>query len=297
MAIRVDATGKEHTMTTLQQRMIEAMTVRGLVPSTQRVSLRAVRDLAAYYKRRPDTLSPRDIQRYLLMLHEERGLSYSTCNTSVHGLRFFYGTTLGRSTMPFVIPLAKEPSTLPVILSRHDIRQWFAAAASLRDQTLLKVTYKAGLRASAVVHLRIAPIDSHRMCLRIVQGKRQKDREALLSPRLLQDLRAYWRVYRPDPWLFPGHNGAQPLALKTAYLIFQRAKDRAGMVKQGGLHLLRHACATHLLEAGVDLHTIQRLLGHTSIRTTLRYLHVARQHLLQTPSPLDLLDDPRFEDR
>ena len=176
-------------MTPLQQHMIEDMSVRGLVPSTQRAYLRAVRDLTAYYKRSPDTLSTRDIQRYLCMLHEERGLTYSTCNTIVHGLRFFYGTTLGRSAMHFVIPLAKEPSTLPVILSRHDIRQLLAAAESLRDQTLLKVTYNAGLRASEVVHLKIAHIDSHRMCLRVAQGKRQKDREALLSSGLLQDLR------------------------------------------------------------------------------------------------------------
>jgi integrase/recombinase XerD len=289
-------TVKEHTMTTLQQRMIEDMTVRGLVPATQQAYLRAVRDLAAYYKRSPDTLATRDIQRYLLMLHEERGLTYSTCNTIVHGLRFFYGTTLGRSAMRFAIPLAKEPSKLPIILSRHDIRQLFTAAESLCDRTLLKVTYNAGLRASEVVHLKIAHIDSHRMCLRIEQGKRQKDREALLSPGLLQDLRAYWRVYRPTLWLFPGQQGTQPLALKTAYLIFQRAKHHAGIAKPGGLHLLRHAFATHLLEAGVDLHTIQQLMGHTNIRTTLRYLHVARQHLLKTPSPLELLDDPRFGD-
>jgi integrase/recombinase XerD len=284
-------------MTPLQQRMIEDMTVRGLVPSTQRAYLRAVRGLAAYSKRSPDTLSTRDIQRYLCMLHEERGLTYSTCNTIVHGLRFFYGTTRGRSAMHFVIPLAKEPSTLPVILSRPDICQLIAAAESLRDQTLLKMTYNAGLRASEVVHLQIAHIDSHRMCLRVAQGKRQKDREALLSPGLLQALRAYWRVYRPDPWLFPGRESAQPLARKTAYLIFQRAKDRAGIAKPGGLHLLRHAFATHLLEAGVDLHTIQRLMGHTSLQTPLRYLHVARRHLLQTPSLLELLDDPRFGDQ
>ena len=151
-------------MTPLQQRMIEDMTVRGLAPSTQRAYLRAVRDLTAYYKRRPDTLSTREIQRYLLMLHAERGLTYSTCNTIVHGLRFFYGTTLGRSAMHFIIPLAKEPSKLPHILSRYDIRQLFVAAESLRDQTLLKVTYNAGLRASEVVHLQIAHIDSRRMC-------------------------------------------------------------------------------------------------------------------------------------
>ena len=284
-------------MTALQQRMIEDMRVRGLAPTTQQAYLRAVRELTAYYHRPPDTLSTREIQRYLLMLHEERGLAYSTCNTIVHGLRFFYGTTLGRSAMHFTIPLAKTPSTLPTILSRHDIRALFAAAESLRDQTLLKVTYNAGLRASEVVHLTIAHIDSHRMCLRVEQGKRQKDREALLSPGLLEDLRAYWRAYRPASWLFPGQDGTHPLARKTAYLIFQRAKARAGIAKPGGLHLLRHAFATHLLEAGVDLHTIQQLMGHTAIRTTLRYFHVARQHLLKTPSLLELLDDPRFADR
>jgi site-specific recombinase XerD len=207
-------TGKEHTMTTLQQRMIEDMTVRGLAPSTQQAYLRAVRELTTYYKRSPDTLSSREIQRYLFMLHQERGLTARTCNTIVHGLRFFYRTTLGRSAMRFSLPLAKEPSTLPVILSRHDIRQLFAAAESLRDRTLLQVTYNAGLRASEVIHLQIAHIDSHRMCLRIAQGKRQKDREALLSPRLLQDLWAYWRVYRPDSWLFPGRERTQPLEVE-----------------------------------------------------------------------------------
>ena len=161
-------------MTPLQQRMIEDMTVRGLAKATQQAYLRAVRDLAAYYKRSPDTLSSRDIQRYLLMLHEERGLMYSTCNTIVHGLRFFYGTTLSRSVMRFAIPLAKEPSTLPVILSRHDIRQLCAAAETLRDRTLLKVTYNAGLRASEVVHLQIAHIDSQRMCLRSHRANARK---------------------------------------------------------------------------------------------------------------------------
>lgn len=146
------------------------------------------------------------------------------------------------------------------------------------------------------MHLQIAPIDSHRMGLRIDQGKRQQDREALLSPHLLPDLRAYWRVYRPAPWLFPGRDGTQPLVLKTAYLIFQRAQEGAGIPKPGGLHFLRHAFATHLLEARVDLHTLQRLMGHTKLETTLWYFHVARQHVLKTPSPLELLDDPRFVD-
>jgi integrase/recombinase XerD len=232
----VHHTGKEHTMTPRQPRMIEDMTVRGLTPSTPQASLRAVRELAAYYTRSPETLSSRDIQRSLSMLHEERGLMYSTCHTIVHGWRFCYGTTRGRSAMPLAMPLAKEPSTLPLLLSRHDSRQLVAAAASRRDRTLWQVPDHAGLRASAVGQLKMAHIDRRRMCLRLVQGKRQTDREALLSPRLLQDLRAYWRVYRPAPWRFPGRDGTQPLARKTASLLCQRATERAGITTPGGLH-------------------------------------------------------------
>jgi site-specific recombinase XerD len=157
--------------------------------------------------------------------------------------------------MRFSLPLAQEPSLLPLSLSRHDLRQLFAAAEPLRDRTLLQVTYNAGLRASQAL-----------------------------------------RAYGPDPGLFPGRENTQPLARKTAYLIFQRAKDRAGSAKPGGLHLWQHAFATHLLEAGVALHTIPRLLGHTSIQTTLRYFHGARQHLLKTPSSLELREDSRFVD-
>lgn len=284
-------------MSVLRRRMQEDMAVRGLAGGTQTVYLRAVKGLSEHYRKRPDRLSRREIQQYLLYLHNERGLTWTTCNGVVHGLRFFYRVTLGRSQVDIAIPRAKEPSKLPVILSRQDIRQLLAAAKTLRDQTLIKTTYNAGLRASEVINLKISNIDSARMCLRIEQGKRQKDREALLSKSLLLDLRAYWRLYRPDPWLFPNRSGAQPINRKMAYDIFQETKQRAGITKPGGLHLLRHAFATHLLEAGVDLHTIQRLMGHSSLRTTLRYFHVTRKHLQETPAPLDLLDDPRFEER
>ena len=228
------------------------------------------------------------------MLHEERGLTYSTCNTIVHGLRFFYGTTLGRSAMHFVIPLAKEPSTLPVILSRHDIRQLLAAAESLRDQTLLKVTYNAGLRASEVVHLQIAHIDSHRMCLRVAQGKRQKDREALLSPGLLQDLRAYWRVYRPDSLALsrPGwHPATRPQNRLPHFPAGQR--PRRDCQARWAAFTPPRVCHPSLGSRGGSPHH-PALDGAYQLQTTLRYLHVARRHLLQTPSPLELLDDPRF---
>ena len=280
-------------MTPLQQRMIEAMTVRGLVPSTQRAYLRAVRDLAAYYKRSPDTLSTRDIQRYLYMLHEERGLTYSTCNTIVHGLRFFYGTTLGRSAMHFVIPLAKEPSTLPVILSRHDIRQLLAAAESLRDQTLLKVTYNAGLRASEVVHLQIAHIDSHRMCLRVAQGSARKIAKPCSPQASCRTCGSIGGSTALLPGSFPA--GMAPSHSPVKRLPHFPAGQRPGRDCQARRAPFTSSRLCHpSLGSRGGSPTIQRLMGHTSSKTTLRYLHVARRHLLQTPSPLELLDDPRF---
>jgi site-specific recombinase XerD len=273
--------------------MTQDMIVRGLAPTTQTTYLRAVRDLAQFYRRRPDRLSDREVQRYLVHVIEDRHLTWGTCNTIVHGLRFFYHVTLRRPTTTFHIPCAKQPPKLPVILSLAEVAQLFAAAPTLRHRTLLQTTYSAGLRVSEVLHLKLTDIDSQRMCLRIEQGKRRKDRYVPLSARLLPDLRAYWRIYRPVTWLFPNHTGTQPLSPVTAHRIFHATKARAGLAKPGGIHSLRHAFATHLLEAGTDLHTIQRLLGHTSIRTTLRYFHVAQQHLLATTSPLDLLEEPR----
>ena len=280
-------------MSALRTQMTEDMIVRGLAKATQESYLRAVTGLAQFSQRRPDTLSDREVQQYLLYLVEERKLAWGTCNTIVHGLRFFYHVTLRRPTATFHIPCAKQPVRLPAILSRAEVARLIAAAATLRHQTLLKTTYSAGLRVSEVLHLKLTDIDSERMSLRIEQGKRQKDRYVPLSARLLPDLRTYWRHYRPTVWLFPNPAGTHPLSRVSAHRIFHAAKDRAGITKSCGIHGLRHAFATHLLEAGTDLHTIQRLLGHRSLRTTLRYFHVARQHLLETVSPLDLLEEPR----
>jgi site-specific recombinase XerD len=274
--------------------MTHDMIVRGLAKSTQADYLRAVTNLAKFYQRRPDTLSDREVQRYLVYLIEERHLAWSTCNTIVHGLRFLYHVTLGRPQTTFHIPCAKQPSKLPHILSREEIRNLFVAASTLHHRTLLKTTYSAGLRVSEVLHLKLTDIDSDRMCLRVEQGKRGKDRYTLLSPQVLEDLRAYWRVYRPTFWLFPNHPGTQPLSRTTAHRIFHAAKAQAGITKPCGIHSLRHAFATHLLEAGTDLHTIQRLMGHASLQTTLRYFHLANRRLLETVSPVELLDDPRF---
>lgn len=277
-------------MSHLRKQMTDDMTIRGLAQSTQETYLRAVTGLAKFHRRPPDALSDKEVQRYLIHLIEERRLSAGTCNSVVNGLRFFYHTTLGREQCSFQLPCRKEPKRLPEILSREEVARLFVVTSNRKHRALLKTTYAAGLRVSETTRLRIGDIDSERMTIRIEQGKRMKDRYALLSERLLEVLREYWLAYRPQIWLFPGQDGNAPISRMTVHRIFHAAKDKASIIKRGGVHLLRHAFATHLLEAGTDLHTIQRLLGHSNISTTMRYFHLAQRQLMNTPSPLDLLE-------
>ncbi len=280
-------------MSTLRTQMTQDMIIRGLATSTQQAYLHAVTELSDYYHRRPETLSTQEIHDYLFSLSQERGLAWGTCNGRVHGLRFFYRVTLGRTDVGLVLPRAKEPSKLPVMWSQHDIRRLFAGAPDLRARALLKTAYGTGLRVSEAIRLTTTDIDSQRMAIRVEQGKRNKDRYTLLSHELLLELRAYWATHRCVPWLFPNRQRTGPISRVTAHRIFHEAKAHAGITKPGAMHALRHAFATHLLEAGTDLYTIQRLLGHKSLRTTLRYFHLSRTHLRETRSPLDRLrDDP-----
>ena len=190
--------------------------------------------------------------------------------------------------------MAKVPKRLPQILSRDEVTRLIEAAATLRGRTLLTTTYAAGLRVSEVCALQLTDIESaaDRMCLKVRQGKGAQDRYTLLSPRLLDALRRYWRDGRPRTWLFPNASGSAPIDVSTAQRIYCAARDAAGIAREGGIHTLRHAFATHLIEAGVGLHTVQRLLGHGHISTTMRYLHLARSHLTGTTSPLELIDPP-----
>ena len=174
-------------------------------------------------------------------------------------------------------------------MSREEIERLFAVTTNLKHRVLLMATYSAGLRVSEVARLKVTDIDSQRMTIRVDQGKGAKDRYTLLSKRLLSELRRYWQAYRPREWLFPMRDGQHPIDPRSAQKIYYHAKDKAGIRKRCGIHGLRHAFATHLLEAGVDLHRIQRLLGHGHITTTMRYFHLAQRHLENTASPLDLL--------
>jgi site-specific recombinase XerD len=226
----------------------------------------------------------------------ERQLSWSTCNQVAAGLRFFYNETLDNKAIHLVIPPRKNVVRLPEVFSASELERLFRAAADLKERVLLMTTYAAGLRVSEVVQLKVTDIDSERKMIRVEQGKGHKDRYTILSARLLSELRLYWKQYRPPLWLFGGRNPRQPWSVSTAQKIYNQAKKAAGLVKGQGIHTLRHCFATHLLEAGVDVRTIQVLMGHTCIRTTMLYAHVTQKRLTAVQSPLDLLTLPQSPD-
>lgn len=277
-------------MGALRKQMDGDLVVRGMAVRTREAYLGAVAGLAKYYARRPDRIGEAEVQKYLLHLIEERKLAWSSCNIVAQGLKFFYRVTLKRTEAQFGIPTARQPQKLPQILAREEIARLIERTTHPRHRAILMTTYGAGLRLNEVCHLKLTHIDSARMTIRVEQGKGAKDRYTLLSPRLLAELRRYWTWYRPKLWLFTSKDGEHPISDATVQKIFYAAKARAGIEKDCGIHGLRHAFATHLLEAGVDIHTIQRLMGHGHISSTLRYFHLARKHLAGTTSPLELLE-------
>jgi site-specific recombinase XerD len=275
-------------MTELRTRMLRDMTVRGLAPRTHKAYIAAVARLAMHYRRSPDQITDDEVQTYLAHLVHDRKLSWSTCSQAANAFRFLYHVTLGRPRTEFVVPLPKQPQKLPEILSREEVWRLLTALPHPRHRLILAVVYAAGLRVSEAIALKVSDIDADRMTVRIAQGKGAKDRYVPLAKRLLQDLRAYWKTTPPGVWLFANRQGTRPIDITVAQKIYMMAKLRAGIQKHGGIHALRHAFATHLLEAGTDLHTVQRLLGHRHISTTLRYFHLSHGRLVGTCSPLDL---------
>jgi integrase/recombinase XerD len=275
-------------MSELRTRMIRDMALRGFSPRTHESYVAAVVKLAKYYHRSPDQITNEEVQAYLAHLIQERKLSWSTCSQAAHAFRFLYHVTLGHPRTDFHVPAPKQPQKLPEILSREEVWRLLAAPPHPRHRLLLTTVYAAGLRVSEAIALKVADIDTDRMTIRIEQGKGAKDRYVALAARLLQELRAYWKTAPPGVWLFANRQGTRPIDITVAQKIYTMAKLRAGIQKQGGIHALRHAFATHLLEAGTDLHTVQRLLGHRQISTTMRYFHLSQGRLVGTRSPLDL---------
>jgi integrase/recombinase XerD len=282
-------------VTPLRQRMLREMRLRSFSPRTIEAYLESMIGLASYYHRSPDQLKLEEIRTYLHYLLCERKLAPSTCNLRAAGITFFYRHVLGQENFDLKFR-RKHSGRLPEIYSAEELIQLFDAARSRRDRVFLMTTYAAGLRLKEIRHLQPRHIHSQRQLIRVEQGKGQKDRYTLLSPRLLQELRDYWKEYRPGEWLFPNAAKTASLGERQGQQIFEQAKRHAGLKRGHGLHTLRHCFATHLLEAGVDLRTIQLLLGHSSINTTTLYLHLTQKKLSQVPSPFDLLRMPQPEE-
>ena len=275
----------------LRDRMVREMRVREFSPRTIAAYVAAVRGLAQYYRKAPDGLSNDEIHRYLLSLQEAGRLSASSRQLIRCGLKFFYDVTVRRPQAALAVPVVRLPQKLPAILSREEVARLIDATATLRHRVVLMLTYGGGLRVSEVVHLRPTDLDRERQLIRVEQGKGRKDRYTLLSPRALEALDRYERLSPPaGPWvLAQQRDPSRPMDISSAQKLYYATKLRAGIAKPGGIHALRHAFATHLLEAGTDLPTLQRLLGHTGVTTTMRYLHVTGRRLTAQASPLEQL--------
>jgi integrase/recombinase XerD len=282
-------------MTALRRRMIEDMTLRNLAPRTIQVYVERVAAFARHFNASPECLGPDQIRAYLLHLVQERHVSWSYYNQTRCALQFLYRVTLRRNDLGEDVPCPKQPRKLPVVLSLEEVARFLGAVSNLKHRVLLMTAYATGLRVSEVTHLRVADIDSQRMVIGIRQAKGQKDRYVLLSPRLLEILRQYGKAAQPGDYLFPGAQPGQPLTSSSVHRICKAALRRSGLDKRVTVHTLRHSFATHMLEDGTNVRTIQTLLGHRSLSTTARYLHVTIATLQAIRSPLDRLDLPSQE--
>lgn len=282
------------TVSPLRQRMIDDMRMRKLNGKTQIGYIRAVRRFAAYLKRSPDTATAEELRSFQLHM-VDTGTSPGTINATLSGLKFFFDVTLGCGELMVKMQPVPQPRKIPVVLSCEEVARLIAAAPNLKSQAALSVAYGAGLRASEVTSLKVTDIDSERMTLRVEQGKGRKDRYAMLSPVLLERLRAWWRVGHaqgkilPNGWLFPGLNKIDPVTPRQLNRAIHDAAEAAHIDKRVSMHTLRHSFATHLLEQKVDIRVIQVLLGHKRLETTALYTHVATEVLRKVISPLENL--------
>ena len=281
-------------MTHLRKMMLEELRRRNYAQHTTRSYIRTVEDFSRHFHCSPDRLGPRHIREYQAELFEKRKLSAGSVAVRLAALRFFYCKTLKRAWSIADTPYPKKDHRLPAILSQEEVTQLIAAASTAFHRTLLLTLYATGVRRAELTHLKVSDIDSQRMVIHVQGGKGRKDRDVMLSPKLLEELREHWQRLRRKPkvWLFPGHHdhcADHPIDTKTVWQACQQAAQRAGLQKDVHPHTLRHCFATHLLEAGADLRTIQILLGHNDLKETARYLHLSQRHLHAAASPLDSL--------
>ncbi|MGP0003070.1 MAG: tyrosine-type recombinase/integrase [Acetobacteraceae bacterium] len=277
-------------MTPLRHRMSEDMQIRNLAPHTQRSYLQQISQFARHFGKSPDLLGPDDIRAYQLHLTRDKCLSASSILVAVAAIRFLYKVTLKRDwDMDDLIPACRKPQKLPVVMSQDEVNRFLVAIENPKHRVILTVCYAAGLRVSEAVRLTADAIDSKRMVIRVDASKGRKDRYVMLSPKLLDILRVYWRKARPQHWLFPGDLPGQPISTSAVECVCRQVREQAAITKPVTPHSLRHAFAVHLLESGTDVRTIQLLLGHRSLSTTARYLRLATSQVCATASPLDFL--------
>jgi len=301
----MDRISNDTPVSPLRQRMQDDMLIRGLGSHTRQDYIRHVRAFAAFIRRSPDTATVDDVRRFQLQQHES-GIGVATINSAVSALRFLFSVTLGRRDLARSLVVTRFHRKLPDVLSVEEVARLLEAAPGLKYKAALSVAYGAGLRVSEVAHLKIDDIDSTRMLIRIEQGKGRKDRNAMLSPHLLDLLRLWWRegkrrgVMLPHGWLFPGQGRTEPISTRQLHRAVQEAAERAGIRKRVSPHTLRHSFATHLLEQDVDIRVIQVLLGHTKLETTALYTKVSTRTIQAVASPLEhlmaLMEGKRIEE-
>jgi integrase/recombinase XerD len=280
-------------MTTLRQNFIRELVIRGMSPRTHDSYIGIVAALAKHYQQSPDQLQDEQLKDYLVYLAQEKKLAASSLNVVVSGLRAFYDWVLHRDCAGLwrALPRVRKSVRRPQVYAVSEIEKLLTVGCwHPKHRAFLMTVYGAGLRLGEACRLEPRHIDSARMQIRVEQGKGRKDRYTLLSPRLLEELRGYWRTFHPTRWLFFGRDPQKPLPSDTGQKIYYAAVERAGLPDKGGIHCLRHAFATHLLESGVEITVVQRLLGHNHLSVTANYLHVRQERLAQVQSPLQLLD-------
>jgi integrase/recombinase XerD len=279
-------------MTTLRKRMLEELQRRNFSSETIRAYVFAVKDFAAYFGKRPDQLDQEYLRQYQLHLLNDRKLAVETISGRIAALRFFFVKVLHRPYREIDLVYPKRPERLPVILSEEEVARLIESASTSYHRVILMTLYGTGLRREELCRLKVTDVDSQRMVIHVRQGKGNKDRDVTLSPRLLEVLRAYWKWRKPQTYLFPSpyrSRTERPIDSKTVWHAVRKAAQRAGIQKKVSPHLLRHSWATHLLERGTDLKTIQMLLGHFDLEATTIYLHLSQRHLQAVNNPIDAL--------
>ena len=274
-------------MTELRTRMTGDLRLRNYSDNTILIYTNTVADFARYFHKSPDKMGPEEIRQYQLYLLDERKLAWSTFVQRTAALKFFYTRTLKQNWFAQEVAKPKVRRPLPTVLSREEVTALLDATANLKHRALLATLYATGLRCEEAQQLKLTDIDSQRMLVLVREGKGQLPRQVMLSPKLLQLLRIYWRCYRPKDWLFPGKKPGCPMDLSGMRQICHKLGKKAGIKKRVHPHVMRHSFATHLLDAGADLRVIQLLLGHADLKTTARYLHVSEARFRATASPLD----------